>query len=141
MLLAAAVILIVFAALLRSLRNGFYAAHVALVLGCFWLKEGNAALFADPTPAGFKTFLILHLTFINLLTFAAYGYDKKAALAGRWRVPEKTLHSMSLIGGTLGASIAQKYFRHKTKKSSFRLVFGLTLGLQLTLLMVLAALA
>jgi uncharacterized membrane protein YsdA (DUF1294 family) len=62
----------------------------------------------------------------SLITFVIYFIDKSAAQAGRWRIPEKTLHTLALAGGWPGALIAQKLFRHKTSKKEFQLVFWLT---------------
>lgn len=37
----------------------------------------------------------------SLLTYLAYAKDKLAAQKGTWRVPEKTLHLLSLFFGWL----------------------------------------
>ncbi|MFB2875867.1 DUF1294 domain-containing protein [Floridanema aerugineum] len=50
------------------------------------------------------------------------------------RVPEWVLHWHSICGGTLGAFLGQKYFRHKTSKSSFQLVYRITALTQIVLL-------
>ncbi|MCC5788987.1 MAG: DUF1294 domain-containing protein [Opitutales bacterium] len=63
---------------------------------------------------------------LSLVTFIAYALDKAAARKGSWRTPESTLHVLSLLGGWPGALVAQRKLRHKTRKSSFRLVFWLT---------------
>lgn len=63
---------------------------------------------------------------IGLATFLAYFRDKRAALKDEWRVSEGTLHFLSLVGGWPGATIAQQVFRHKTRKTEFRIVFWLT---------------
>ena len=65
-------------------------------------------------------------TIISLLTFALYAKDKSAAQSGRWRTSESTLHLFSLIGGWPGAIIAQNKLRHKSKKTSFRVVHWVT---------------
>ncbi|QEF99372.1 Cold shock protein 1 [Stieleria maiorica] len=70
----------------------------------------------------------------SLATFVAYAFDKSAARSGRWRTKENTLHLMALIGGWPGAVIAQEKLRHKTRKQSFRIVFGLTVLLNGALL-------
>ncbi|UOQ90367.1 DUF1294 domain-containing protein [Agromyces endophyticus] len=59
----------------------------------------------------------------SLVAFAAYGFDKLAAGRDRQRVPERTLHLVDVIGGWPGALVAQQWFRHKTRKRSFRRVF------------------
>ena len=52
------------------------------------------------TPAGA---LAVWLIAINLVTFAVYGADKRRARRGAWRVPEKTLFLLPLLGGSVGA--------------------------------------
>lgn len=54
-----------------------------------------------------------------------YGSDKRRAQAGEWRIPEFTLHFAELAGGWPGAFLAQRIFRHKTSKISYRIVFWL----------------
>ncbi len=66
---------------------------------------------------------------VSLITFVTYLVDKSAAQAGRWRVPEKTLHMLALAGGWPSAWLAQKMFRHKTSKKEFQVVFWLTVVL------------
>ncbi len=70
--------------------------------------------------------LSLIFTVVSLLTYLAYAKDKSAASKGEWRVPEKTLHLLSLFFGWPGAMIAQERLRHKTKKVSFRITFWMT---------------
>lgn len=63
---------------------------------------------------------------LSLLAFLAYAVDKSAAINGRWRTPEMTLHLLSLAGGWPGALVAQQLLRHKSSKPSFVAVFWLT---------------
>ena len=44
-----------------------------------------------------------------------YGIDKSKARRGAWRIPEKTLFLLPLLGGSVGALLGMKVFRHKTK--------------------------
>ena len=60
---------------------------------------------------------------LSVFAFFAYRSDKRSAEAGEWRVPESTLHFVSLVGGWPGAFLAQRAFRHKTSKASFQFVF------------------
>ena len=66
---------------------------------------------------------------LSLITFLLYRTDKRWAETKAWRVPESTLHLAALLGGWPGAYWGQQWFRHKTAKLSFRLVFWLTIGL------------
>jgi uncharacterized membrane protein YsdA (DUF1294 family) len=63
---------------------------------------------------------------LSAATFVTYGMDKSAAENGRRRTPESTLHMLSLAGGWPGALVAQRVFRHKTRKQPFQLVFWCT---------------
>ena len=65
---------------------------------------------------------------MSVLAFALYGSDKTAAGRGGWRTPEATLHAVALLGGWPGALLAQRVFRHKTRKQPFRTVFWCTVA-------------
>ncbi len=71
---------------------------------------------------------------MSALTFAVYWLDKSAAGSNRSRTPEKTLHSLALLGGWPGAMIAQQVLRHKSSKESFRAVFWFTVLINIALL-------
>jgi uncharacterized membrane protein YsdA (DUF1294 family) len=70
--------------------------------------------------------LALLIFIMSLLGFVYYAKDKRAAQKQQWRVPENFLHMLALLGGWPGAWIAQERLRHKTRKTSFRVVFWLT---------------
>ncbi len=80
-----------------------------------------SALFVESSKAVLVWYLV-----IGLVTFFVYSKDKRAAINGNWRVPEKTLHIFSVVGGWLGALIAQDKLRHKTQKQPFRAIYWLT---------------
>jgi uncharacterized membrane protein YsdA (DUF1294 family) len=65
---------------------------------------------------------------VSALLFIAYGADKNAAVHGRRRTQEATLHLLALFGGWPGALIAQRVFRHKTIKQPFRAIFWSTVA-------------
>ena len=65
---------------------------------------------------------------------AVFAWDKHCARNGMWRVPERTLLSMALIGGTIGAVAAQYGLRHKMRKEPFRTQLYLIAGLQVVTL-------
>jgi uncharacterized membrane protein YsdA (DUF1294 family) len=73
-----------------------------------------------------------YLIALNIVTFGIYGFDKHQAIKSQMRVPELILHLLALMGGSPAAAIAQIIFRHKTKKTSFRIIFFLIIGLQIT---------
>ena len=55
------------------------------------------------------------LTVVSFVTFLVYGIDKRRAVEGKWRIPEKVLLSLSFFGGAVGGYLGMKTFRHKTK--------------------------
>ncbi|MDL0433995.1 DUF1294 domain-containing protein, partial [Marinobacter sp. TBZ242] len=67
--------------------------------------------------------LLAAYALLNMITFAMYGIDKAAAGKGRRRTPEATLLFAGLIGGWPGALVAQRLFRHKTRKQPFQAIF------------------
>ena len=71
---------------------------------------------------------------MSLVTFVAYGIDKRNARLQRWRISEKRLHWFALLGGWPGAWVGQQFFRHKTQKVGFRIVFWLTVMLHVALI-------
>ena len=81
--------------------------------------------------------ILIYLVVINLLTFIAYFLDKRSSMRGGWRKSEASLLFLVLIGGTLGAILGRKLFRHKTKKGSFRSKFFVVVLLQIIILIVL----
>ena len=108
-------------------RNRFYMLHTALVIGAAYYIETHwfrASVFGSKT---LLLFLVFQLISINFVTFIAYGVDKRAAQKGEWRIPEADLHTLEFLGGWSGALLAQKFFRHKTKKKSFRTDFYLVI--------------
>jgi uncharacterized membrane protein YsdA (DUF1294 family) len=60
----------------------------------------------------------------SLVTFVAYGVDKRRAVRGEWRIPERRLHLMERGGGGPGARAGQAVFRHKRCKGAYMAVFG-----------------
>ena len=70
---------------------------------------------AAASASGGWTVLLVWLAVINLLTFIVYGADKRRARRDKWRVPEKTLFLLPLLGGSIGALLGMRVFHHKTK--------------------------
>lgn len=83
--------------------------------------------------------LLIWLAGVNVVTFALYGIDKHRAKKGRWRIPEKTLLLLPLLGGSVGGLLGMAVFHHKTRHWYFRLGLPLMLLLQAALAVYLAA--
>ena len=60
---------------------------------------------------------------ISVASAACYAQDKRRAERGEWRTPESVLHVLDLLGGWPGGLLAQRVFRHKTRKLSFQMIF------------------
>ncbi|WP_395242636.1 DUF1294 domain-containing protein [Agromyces sp. MMS24-K17] len=105
----------------------------AFVLGAFAVALLAGVLWFDVS-------FVVPLGYLALSTasFVAYAKDKRAALAGAWRVPEATLHLLDLLGGWPGGLFAQQRYRHKTRKQPFRTVFAATVVVNLLIVAVLA---
>lgn len=64
-------------------------------------------------------YILLYLVLINLLGFLIMAVDKYKAEKHQWRIKEKTIFTITLLGGGVGTIAGMYAFRHKTKKASF----------------------
>lgn len=71
---------------------------------------------------------------VNVVTLFFYYGDKTAAQRGESRTPESTLHALEFAGGWPGALLAQRLFRHKTAKASYRAGFRTAVVLHIAVL-------
>jgi len=71
---------------------------------------------------------------MSAISFSLYGLDKRSSTRGGWRTSEARLHLIELLGGWPGALLAQRVFRHKTRKMSFLVVFYLVTTVNLAVL-------
>jgi len=119
----------------RSWRPEWVHGLIALVLallgtlGCLYLFR----LTVTGLPL-----LLCWLVTVNLLAFGYYGYDKWRSIRASRRIPEVVLHGLSLAGGSPGAYLAMRTFRHKTIKGRFRWIFWSIVVLQGLLLLAIA---
>ena len=78
---------------------------------------------------------LAYLVVMNVIGFAVFGYDKRCAIKRRWRVPEKTLLLIALLGGSPGAYAGMKIFRHKTRHRRFSAGIPVILAVQCAVLL------
>ena len=71
------------------------------------------------------SWILLGYGVASVIAFVALRRDKRAAVRGRLRIPENTLHLLELLGGWPGSLVAQHVFRHKRRKRSYQVVFWL----------------
>lgn len=60
---------------------------------------------------------------MSCIAFIQMGYDKMQAKRGKWRVSEKSLWLMAILGGAIGSFSAMFVFRHKIRKMGFMIGF------------------
>ena len=89
--------------------------------------------------AAVRTALLVWLAGVNVVTFALYGIDKSRAKKGRWRIPERTLLLLPLLGGSVGGILGMAAFHHKTRHWYFRVGLPAMFLLQAALSVYLAA--
>lgn len=77
----------------------------------------------------FYTYLVI----MNAIGFLIMLADKKKAIRGAWRIPERTLMAVAILGGSIGCLLGMKLFRHKTKHLKFTIGVPLILALQVVL--------
>ena len=76
---------------------------------------------------------------MGIVTFFVFGLDKLKAKrrekgANNRRIPERTLFLLSAVGGSVGALLGMRVWRHKTLHKSFRFGIPAILLVQLLLL-------
>lgn len=82
--------------------------------------------------------LMCYLLLVNVIAFVMYGIDKRRAKKDAWRIPEARLLLVAAAGGSVGAWLGMKVWRHKTLHKKFRYgvpaIFLLQVALALYLL-------
>lgn len=63
--------------------------------------------------------LLVYLLVLNIIGFIMMGIDKRRAKKGKWRISEARLMLCAAFGGSIGAFLGMKCFRHKTKHPKF----------------------
>ncbi|MFP7299547.1 DUF1294 domain-containing protein [Neobacillus niacini] len=71
---------------------------------------------------------------MNLIGLVVMKVDKNRAIKHQYRVSEKTLWLVAILGGAVGTTAGMQFFRHKTKHMSFKLGFPLLAVAEIILL-------
>lgn len=77
--------------------------------------------------------ILFYLLTINAVGFVIMLADKRKAQKNQWRIPEATLITVALLGGSVGSLAGMRLFRHKTRKPKFYIGIPLILAAQLIL--------
>jgi uncharacterized membrane protein YsdA (DUF1294 family) len=115
----------------RAMRPATYHGLVSLTLTVL-IGAGIFLLFR--VSLSWPHLLAGWLVGVNVVAFGYYAYDKSQAGGSGQRVPEVVLHGLALVGGSPGAWLGMRLFRHKTIKGGFRFVFWCIVVLQLALI-------
>ena len=68
------------------------------------------------------TVLYAYLIIINAAGLLFMLTDKRRAQRNLWRIPERTLMAVALLGGSFGTLLGMNLFRHKTKHWQFKVL-------------------
>ncbi len=77
----------------------------------------------------------LYLVIISIISVIVCCYDKLMAIKGRRRISEKTLLTLSALGGSIAMLFTMCLIRHKTRHLKFMLGIPLIIALQITVLL------
>ncbi|MEF9933846.1 MAG: DUF1294 domain-containing protein [Clostridium sp.] len=72
-----------------------------------------------------------YLFLINVLGFLTMYIDKRRAIKKKWRISEKTLLLIALIGGSLGSFLGMRLYRHKVNDLKFSIGLPVMMFIQL----------
>lgn len=79
-------------------------------------------------------YYILYIIGVNILSLILMYVDKSRARRNQYRISERTLWGVAIIGGAIGATIGMNRFRHKTKHTSFKIGLPILSILQIVLI-------
>ena len=77
--------------------------------------------------------LFVYLFLMNLIGFLSMLIDKRRARKNVWRIRERTLFLLAILGGSIGSLSGMYVFRHKTRHWYFVLGMPLILIFQVSL--------
>lgn len=81
--------------------------------------------------SGLSFLVVPGFLLINLWTILCFWQDKQRAISGGRRIRESDLLGLALFGGSPGALLARRLFRHKTRKEPFSTKLLLIVVLQI----------
>lgn len=78
-------------------------------------------MFMELTAQTTFNLFFLYLVSVNLISLYLMRSDKQKAIKKKHRISEKTLFLWAIAGGSIGAILGMKRYRHKTRHLSFSL--------------------
>lgn len=82
-----------------------------------------------------KEAIVYYLIGINVIAFLVYGIDKWKAKKSLWRIRETALLGLAVLGGSIGAWLGMKVWRHKTMHKKFKYGIPLILIAQIAIVL------
>lgn len=79
----------------------------------------------------YRKILAVWLVIINFISVIVCIADKSRAKRGKWRVRERTLWTLTFLGGGAGMYLTMRLIRHKTLHKSFMIGIPLIVILQI----------
>lgn len=80
-------------------------------------------------------YLLIYLGCINFAGAVTVVFDKRRAVRGAWRIPERTLFAFCVLGGCPGVYLAMRAVRHKTLHKRFMLGIPVIFILQIAIIL------
>ncbi len=75
--------------------------------------------------------LLIYFVVINVIGFVLPPIDKNKAKKDKWRIRERTLFIVSILGGSVAMYISMRIFHHKTKHKRFMIGIPVIIILQI----------
>lgn len=76
-------------------------------------------------------YLYIYLLLINAAGFALMLADKRKAVKRHWRIPERCLMGVAILGGSIGCLGGMYLVRHKTRHLKFSVGIPVILTIQI----------
>ena len=81
---------------------------------------------------------ILYFVIVSLLTAIVTAADKYKAKKGSFRISEKTLFILAVLGGSLSEYVTMRLIRHKTLHKRFMIGLPVIMLIQLTVIILIS---
>lgn len=82
-------------------------------------------------------YFLSYIILINVIAYFIIYIDKQKAINKKWRISEKSIFILAILGGSVGAYISMFVFRHKIKKWYFALGIPCIIALQVYIFLIL----
>lgn len=92
----------------------------ALVMIVAIVVVATSCVLAKPWPNLWVSIYAVWTLVCSIIAFVMFWRDKQLAKSDLQRIPERTLHTVAILGGWPGSVLGQQLIRHKSQKLSFR---------------------